>query len=52
MVRFSAVPQYKAWMEEIEFGVSPQILVNLTPEDTEKGIDTIIEAAIEYIKEN
>ena len=50
LVRFSAVPQYDAWMQEIEFGVEPQILVNITPEDLEKGVDTIIEAAIEEIK--
>jgi len=33
-----------------EFGVAPDIFVDLAIEDEIKGRDTIIEAAIEYLK--
>lgn len=49
-VRFSASPRLDAQMEQIEFGVEPDIEVQMTDEDKQKGLDTIIEAAREYLK--
>ena len=49
MVRFSAVPQYNAEMQEIEFGVEPQIEVTTTEEDALQGKDMIIERAVELL---
>lgn len=50
-IRFSASPRLNADMEHIEFGVEPDIEVNMSDEDKEKGLDTIIEQARSYIKE-
>ena len=36
----------------VEHGIEPDIRVNITGRDAERGIDTIIETAIIYIKEN
>ncbi|WP_239063445.1 S41 family peptidase [Bacteroides sp. 51] len=44
-VRFSASPHYDADMNHIEFGIEPEHRVNMSPQDEEKGIDTIIEKA-------
>lgn len=49
-VRFSASPMYDPEMNHIEFGVEPDIKVDMTSEDIQKGKDTIIEAAREYLK--
>ncbi len=51
-VRFSASPMLSSKMEQIEFGIDPDIEVELTLEDKGKEIDTIIEAAREKIKKN
>lgn len=51
-VRFSASPHFDAEMNHIEFGIEPDIEVNLEPEDEKKGIDTIIEAARKHILAN
>lgn len=51
-VRFSASPTLDADMEQIEFGIDPDIKVDMTDEDIAKGIDTIIEKAREIIKES
>ena len=32
-----------------EFGIDPDIPVDMTDEDMQKGLDTIIEAAIRYL---
>lgn len=50
LVRFSACPMYDARMEQIEFGIAPDITVSQTEEDTRKGIDTLIEAARTFLK--
>ena len=47
-VRFSACPSYTPDMEDIEFGIDPDIRVDMTEDDMQEGIDTIIEAAREY----
>ena len=50
-VRFSACPTYDAEMNQIEFGIAPDIEVALLPEDIAKGKDTIIEAARDFLKQ-
>ena len=44
-VRFSAAPMFDCNMNQIEFGIQPDISVSITDEDRAKGLDTIIEAA-------
>ena len=44
-VRFSAVPMYDADGRSCEFGIAPDMEVQLTDEDFLRGKDTIIEAA-------
>lgn len=48
-VRFSASPMYDANMQHLEFGIDPDIKVNMTSEDMQRNVDTIIEAAREYL---
>lgn len=49
-VRFSASPMFDPDMNHIEFGVAPDIKVDMTSEDIHKGVDTIIETAREYLR--
>ena len=49
-VRFSASPMYDPDMKHQEFGIEPDIKVDMTLEDMQKGIDTIIETAREHLK--
>lgn len=49
MVRFSASPMYDASMQHIEFGIDPDIKVDLDSADVAKGKDTLIERAIEIL---
>jgi len=51
-VRFSASPIYDPDMNHLEFGIEPDIKVNMTSEDMQKGIDTIIETARKQLKNN
>ena len=44
-VRFSACPMFDSDMNQIEFGISPDIALALTDEDRMRGKDTYIEAA-------
>lgn len=44
-VRFSASPMFNAEKEHIEFGVEPDVKVNMTQSDSDKRKDTIIETA-------
>ena len=44
-VRFSAVPNYDAQRQSVEFGIDPDYAVALTDEDFQRGKDTIIEFA-------
>ena len=48
-VRFSACPTFDAEMQQIEFGIEPDIKVDLSPADQAQGIDTIIEAARAFL---
>ena len=49
-VRFSASPIYDPEMNHLEFGIEPDIKINMTSEDMQKGIDTIIETARKQLK--
>lgn len=44
-VRFSAAPMYDKDMNQIEFGIQPDVAVSLADEDVAKGKDTLIEEA-------
>ena len=44
-VRFSACPSFDASMQHTEFGIAPDVHVEMTDEDRTQGIDTIIETA-------
>lgn len=48
-VRFSACPVYGPGMEHLEFGIEPDIRVDMTSEDMARGLDTIIEVARQYL---
>lgn len=49
-VRFSASPHFNADMEQIEWGIEPDIKVNMDEADETKHIDTIIEKARAFLK--
>jgi C-terminal processing protease CtpA/Prc len=49
-VRFSACPTFNAQMQQIEFGIEPDVYVSLSAEDVQKGKDSLVEAARELIK--
>lgn len=51
-VRFSAVPMLDADKQQIEFGIDPDIHINLSPVDAAKGKDTLIETAKKLLHEN
>lgn len=51
-IRFSACPVYGPDMEQLEFGIEPDIHVDMTSEDMARGIDTIIETAREWLNRN
>jgi len=50
MVRFSACPMYDANMQHTEWGIDPDIKVDISATDKANGIDSIIEKAIEELK--
>ena len=49
-VRFSASPFFDADMQQIEFGIEPDIHVDLLDDDVRAGRDTMIETAREMLK--
>lgn len=49
VVRYSGSPMTDASGQHIEFGVEPDVHVDMTAEDMASGIDTIIEAARKWI---
>lgn len=49
-VRFSACPSFDADMQHTEFGIDPDVRVDMSDEDRVSGIDTIIETARELLK--
>jgi hypothetical protein len=50
-VRFSACPLLNADKEQIEFGIKPDVPVQLDPSDVQQEWDTLIETARKLIKE-
>ncbi|MCM1107559.1 MAG: S41 family peptidase [Clostridium sp.] len=50
LVRFSACPMYDARMEQIEFGIAPDVEVSQSAGDTARGTDTLIEAARTFLR--
>ena len=44
-VRFSASPHLDADKQQIEFGIDPDVKIDMTEEDKARGLDTLIEAA-------
>lgn len=44
-VRFSACPTYGPNMEQLEFGIDPDVRVDMKTDDMARGLDTIIEEA-------
>ncbi len=51
-LRFSACPMYDRNMQPIEQGISPDIKQDINSADYARGIDTIIEEARKYLKQN
>lgn len=49
LLRFSASPMLNAEKKHIEFGIEPDIKIDMSVEDMIQGIDTIIETARDYI---
>ena len=47
-VRFSACPMTDINGHDVEFGIAPDIHVDITSEDYQRSIDTILEAAIDF----
>ena len=45
VVRLSASPHLDADKQQIEFGIDPDVKVDMTEEDKARGLDTLIEAA-------
>lgn len=48
-VRFSASPHFDAQMKHIEFGIEPDIQVDMLQEDEMRGKDTLIEIARRFL---
>lgn len=51
MVRFSAVPMFDANLNQIEWGIDPDVKVDMSSADEAAGYDTIIEKAIQLISQ-
>lgn len=51
-VRFSASPMLDAELNHIEFGINPDIKVDMSPQNKIDMVDDIIEAARKYLKKN
>jgi hypothetical protein len=49
-VRFSACPILNAEKQHTEFGIEPDIHVDMEEDDQRQGIDTMIEAARTFLK--
>ena len=49
-VRFSACPSFDVNMQHIEFGIDPDVRVDMSDENRAHGLDTIIEIAREKLK--
>lgn len=52
MIRFSASPMYDAEMVNTEWGIEPDVKVDMNEKDEIRGFDTIIETAISLLLSN
>ena len=50
-IRFSASPMLDPQMNQIEFGINPDVKVDMTSEDMQKDKDTMIEYACKLLKD-
>lgn len=50
-IRFSASPMLDPQMNQIEFGINPDVKIDMTSEDMQKGKDTMIEIACKLLKD-
>lgn len=50
-IRFSACPMYDTDMQCTEAGIAPDVKVNITSDDYQRGVDTIIETARRLLKQ-
>ena len=51
VVRYSSAPTFDVEMNHIEFGIAPDIRVDMKDEDLQAGIDTYIETARKFIND-
>ena len=51
VVRFSSSPSYDADINHVEFGVAPDIRLDMKESDMAAGLDTYIEEARRYIND-
>ena len=51
VVRFSSSPTFDADYNHVEFGIAPDIRVDMTDEDIQAGVDTYIERARKFIND-
>jgi C-terminal processing protease CtpA/Prc len=51
-VRFSACPSFDADMRHTEFGIEPDVRVDMSDGDRARGVDTIIETARRWLAKN
>ena len=50
-IRFSASPMLDPQMNQIEYGINPDVKIDMTSEDMQKGKDTMIEYACKLLKD-
>lgn len=51
LVRFSSSPMVNASQQQIEFGIDPDVKVSMSQSDISEGIDTMIEAARNFLNQ-
>ncbi|MBO7437847.1 MAG: S41 family peptidase [Bacteroidaceae bacterium] len=51
VVRFSSAPMFDADMNHVEFGVAPDVRLDMKDEDIQAGVDTYIESACAFIND-
>ncbi len=50
-IRFSASPMFDPDMQQLEFGIEPDIKVDMSSEDMQQGKDSMIETACQILKQ-
>lgn len=51
-IRFSAAPMFDPQMNQLEFGIDPDVKVDMSATDMQQGRDTMIEVACSLLKES